>query len=42
VGRIVLSSNSISVDFDCPAIAAEALKIVFQEQSGWLVAGMQQ
>jgi hypothetical protein len=40
VGRIDISSNSIRIEFRCPALGASSFWLVFQEQSGWLVASV--
>ena len=41
LSRLALSSNNIRIDIHCDAADSKALCIVFQEQSGWLVAGIQ-
>ncbi len=39
-GEIHLSSNRILVEFYCPELAEESMWLSFEEQSGWLVAGI--
>jgi hypothetical protein len=38
VSRIRLASNNIRIELACPSLSKETLLIVFEEQSGWLVA----
>ncbi len=38
VSRIRLASNNIRIELACPRLSNETLLIVFEEQSGWLVA----
>jgi hypothetical protein len=38
VSRIRLASNNIRIELACPSLSNETLLIVFEEQSGWLVA----
>lgn len=41
VGRIDVASNRIRVELWCARIGSEPLRISFEEQSGWLIAGLQ-
>lgn len=41
VGRIDVASNRIRLELWCAKIASEPLRISFEEQSGWLIAGLQ-
>ncbi|MFO0618145.1 MAG: hypothetical protein U0414_36470 [Polyangiaceae bacterium] len=41
VGRIDVASNRIRIELWCAKIASEPLRISFEEQSGWLIAGLQ-
>lgn len=38
VSRIRLASNNIRIELACPSLSKETLLMVFEEQSGWLVA----
>lgn len=38
LARIRLASNNIRIDLTCPSVAPEPLQLVFEEQSGWLLA----
>jgi hypothetical protein len=38
VSRIRLASNNIRIELACPSRSADTLMMVFEEQSGWLVA----
>ena len=38
VSRIRLASNNIRIELACPSLSNEPLLMVFEEQSGWLVA----
>jgi hypothetical protein len=38
VSRIRLASNNIRIELACPGLSNEPLLVVFEEQSGWLVA----
>jgi len=38
VSRIRLASNNIRIEITCPSLSNENLLMVFEEQSGWLVA----
>ena len=38
VARIRLASNNIRIELACPSLSSETLLMVFEEQSGWLVA----
>ena len=40
VGEVRLGSNRIAVELQCPSLNAEALWLSFEEQSGWLLAGV--
>jgi hypothetical protein len=39
-GHIHAASNSFSVDVECSRLGATALQLLFQEQSGWVVASV--
>ncbi len=38
IGRIRLASNSVRVQLHCPELGSEPLELLFEEQSGWLLA----
>lgn len=38
VSRIRLASNNIRIELACPSLSTETLLLVFEEQSGWLIA----
>lgn len=38
VSRIRLASNNIRIELACPSLSKETLLLVFEEQSGWLIA----
>ena len=38
VGRVRLASNSVRVELECPGAGDEALELLFEEQSRWLLA----
>jgi hypothetical protein len=38
--HVEIASNRVAIELVCPSIAAEPAQIVFEEQSGWLLAGM--
>jgi hypothetical protein len=40
VRHIEIASNRVRIELACPALTAECAKIAFEEQSGWLVAGI--
>lgn len=40
VGRIKLASNSIRIELRCDALSDRGVWLAFQEQSGWMIAGM--
>jgi hypothetical protein len=40
VGEVALASNRIRIELGCPALAAAPLWLVFDEQQGWLLAGL--
>lgn len=40
VGRVRVASNSIRIELHCEGISRHPLRIAFQEQSGWLLAGV--
>ncbi|MBY0522355.1 MAG: hypothetical protein K2R98_03115 [Gemmataceae bacterium] len=40
VGAITLATNSIRVQLDCPSLGLEPMRLVFTEQSNWMVAGI--
>jgi hypothetical protein len=42
VSRIRLASNNIRIELACPSLSNETLMMVFEEQSGWLIANMLQ
>jgi len=42
VSRIRLASNNIRIELACPSLSKEPLLMVFEEQSGWLVADTRQ
>lgn len=39
-GEIELASNSLRIELCCPELSATSLWLSFQEQSGWLLAGL--
>jgi hypothetical protein len=40
VGTIEMATNRIRVALDCPGLSPEPLHLAFEEQSGWLLAGV--
>lgn len=42
VDRIRLASNNVRVELSCPSLSDEPLILVFEEQSGWLIASAAQ
>ncbi|MCE2794394.1 MAG: APC family permease [Planctomyces sp.] len=38
--RVSSASNSFLVDIECPLLGEEPIRLLFQEQSGWVVAGV--
>ncbi|WP_145199229.1 hypothetical protein [Planctomycetes bacterium Poly30] len=38
IGRVRLASNSVRVELRCPELGAEPMQLLFEEQSGWLLA----
>ena len=42
VDRIRLASNNVRVELSCPSLSDEPLVLVFEEQSGWLIANATQ
>lgn len=41
IGRIDVASNRIRIELWCARVASEPLRVSFEEQSGWLIAGLQ-
>ncbi len=39
-GHIHSASNSFSIDLDCSLLGEQPIRILFQEQNGWVVAGI--
>jgi hypothetical protein len=42
VGRIEMASNRVRIELACPAVGADSATLAFEEQSGWLLAGVAQ
>ena len=40
LGHVEAASNSLRIDIHCPTLAGSHLRLAFEEQSGWLVAGI--
>jgi hypothetical protein len=40
VGHVEAASNSLKVEITCPTLAGDGLWLLFEEQSGWLVASI--
>lgn len=40
LGPVELGSNRIAIELCCPTLAADSLELSFEEQSGWLLAGV--
>ncbi|MGK0482375.1 MAG: hypothetical protein ACJAQ3_002354 [Planctomycetota bacterium] len=38
IGRVRLASNSVRVEFRCPDLGPVPMELIFEEQSGWLLA----
>jgi hypothetical protein len=39
-GEVALGSNRVRIELRCPGLSDAGLRIAFEEQSGWLVAGV--
>lgn len=40
-GEVEVGSNRVQVDLYCPELSRESLRLVFEEQAGWLLAGVE-
>lgn len=40
IGRVRLASNSVRVELECPELSGGPMELLFEEQSGWLLASV--